>query len=316
MISSRFERSVQVVFFCSLASATLVVPACGGKDAGDRGVLGGGAGASGFVALDFTSCGAPEHYSVEMIDTFEGPTTAAEFTFEESTGRADFWTTNDVCARCTADMDAANALAKDVSAPDEEVEAAWDKYDVCMESCLEVQKPSFEAQGAIPTAALEEEHCGSTRAMRVQSGPFSEWGGAIGTSFSQGTLDVSQWEGISFWARKSPEPDAGRSLFLAITEKHTTEKQKTDPDYACGCTEGDDCDEAAEACDRFGMAVGLSQDWRFFAVPFEKMRQRGYGAPANDMDLEGLMGVAVYYETGTWDFWIDDLGFYRAKTED
>jgi hypothetical protein len=251
---------------------------------------------------DYFSCDAMDGYEFEALYDFESelPDT--------------FYTNNDVCSRCTTLVANANALVAELGAGAPEVDEARAEADECDEECEAVQKISVYTK-PVPSEELPEEHCGSTRALHIVSGPFYDWGGTAGENFP--ARDVSEYDGISFWAKKEPGDEFGRSLFVAITEKHTIDMEKADdagnsnPDYVCGCTRGDDCDPEAEACDRFGVAVGISEQWRFFAIPFQRMRQRGYGVPAPYMDLEALLGFAVYYEAGTWDFWVDDVAFFK-----
>ena len=65
-------------------------------------------------------------------------------------------------------------------------------------------------------------------------------------------------------------------------------------------------------CDRYGAGVGLSPEWRFVKIPFDSLRQRGYGvkSPAGRVLKEELLAFGVYMDVGNWDFWIDQVAFY------
>jgi hypothetical protein len=77
-----------------------------------------------------------------------------------------------------------------------------------------------------PTTAIER--CANprdtaNRAIHIQGGPFLAWGGGVGigmkdfvangslpmNSLERAMLDVSAWEGISFWARRGPDSQSG-----------------------------------------------------------------------------------------------------------
>lgn len=70
-------------------------------------------------------------------------------------------------------------------------------------------------------------------------------------------------------------------------------------------------------CDRFGAGVGLEAKWRFVKIPFAKMRQRGFGvkSPAGRVLREQLMGMSIYVDVGNWDFWIDQVAFYKEPAQ-
>jgi hypothetical protein len=69
----------------------------------------------------------------------------------------------------------------------------------------------------------------------------------------------------------------------------------------------------AMKCDRFGAGVGLEPEWRFVKIPFDSMRQRGYGvkSPAGRLLKEELLAFGIYMDIGNWDFWIDQIAFYK-----
>lgn len=71
-------------------------------------------------------------------------------------------------------------------------------------------------------------------------------------------------------------------------------------------------DPLLSQCDRFGAGVGISTEWRFFKVPFSRMRQRAYGRPSRlDAPDTKILGLEFGLDGENWDFWIDDLAFYR-----
>lgn len=90
-----------------------------------------------------------------------------------------------------------------------------------------------------PTAVLprcSDQPNDQNRAIHIQGGPFLAWGGGVGIGMKnfpevQGTLttmadveseamlDVSAWEGISFWARRGPDSQAG--FRVLVGDKYT-----------------------------------------------------------------------------------------------
>jgi hypothetical protein len=69
-------------------------------------------------------------------------------------------------------------------------------------------------------------------AIHIQGGPFLSWGGGVGigmknfpsvtgsvATIEQAMLDVSEWEGISFWARRGPDSQVG--FRVLVGDKHT-----------------------------------------------------------------------------------------------
>lgn len=316
MVSTRIGCSKGMTRAATVASFAFVLSACGGRQE-DR-TPADEVRAAPTALPDATSCDAPSAYELRPIQDFE----------DDKVGY--FWLSNDVCDSCRGIQDAmgplANQLAairKDGDEPPAELEeqyaALQEQADECAERCQAVQEPDYSS-GDLNTCEVTsdtgkaEPHCGSTRAIHVVAGPFTDWGGVVGTSFET-RANALEWDGITFWARRGNTPGHdGRTVFVAITEKHTTETaSKALANYQCGCTEGPDCDQEEEACDRFGVAVELTPEWRYWVIPFAQMKQRGYGAVAECMDLAELIGVSVYYEKGSWDLWLDDLSFYRAK---
>jgi hypothetical protein len=154
----------------------------------------------------------------------------------------------------------------------------------------------------------------STLALRIRATGLRDWGGVVGKRFDPDNFDGNgadaddvedDWHGLSFWARRGAG-SPGRTMFAAISEYHTHEKCPfCDPDG----------EPVSEACDRFGVGVGLQTDWRFYAIPFASMRQQGYGKPAECLDQDDIIGFGFYFGSGDWDIWIDDIRFYRAPPD-
>lgn len=149
--------------------------------------------------------------------------------------------------------------------------------------------------------------------------------GAGGASY----FDATNWDGLSMWVRKGTGPSAS-SIFASVNERYT------DPSGAALFTPaeagvllkstGAYCDFNAldvvgndgvldpllSQCDRFGAGVGIATEWRFFKVPFTRMRQRAFGRPSLQSTPDPrILGLDFGLDGENWDFWIDDLAFYR-----
>jgi hypothetical protein len=72
----------------------------------------------------------------------------------------------------------------------------------------------------------------------------------------------------------------------------------------------------AEKCDPFGLAVGLTSEWRFVKIPFAQVMQKGFGVPSahGTLDTSELVGLQFALSAGDWDVWIDDVSFYREPS--
>jgi hypothetical protein len=147
--------------------------------------------------------------------------------------------------------------------------------------------------------------------------------GGSGSSY----FDATEWDGLSMWVRKGTGPSAS-SIFASVSDRYT------DPSGAAlfSAAEADlllstgaYCDFSAidvnndqandpllSQCDRFGAGVGIATEWRFFKVPFSRMRQRAFGRPSQQSSPDvRILGLDFGLDGENWDFWIDDLAFYR-----
>ncbi len=152
---------------------------------------------------------------------------------------------------------------------------------------------------------IEGGRCGtSLRAFRMTGRNLRRWGMVFGFNFRGGARDLTAWDGISFWARRGS--GSGRSLFFSVF----------DPDTE---SSGGNCDSESERieekCDAYGVGIGLSEEWRFFAIPFSALRQRGFGVPTDELRLDQILGLNWAADRGDWDVWVDDVALYRASDE-
>lgn len=183
--------------------------------------------------------------------------------------------------------------------------------------------PVSKAQNSLPPEPLPEARCGDEeQAFHFQGENVAlcineatgrlGWGAGIEVNFN-GDIDVSAWDGFAFWIRKGSGPTEAALLFTA-NDFYTTGVTAVDPpEDRCSMAE-----DAADAnkCDAFGVNVTLSDQWTFVRVPFDSMRQKGFGKPSVNrvFDPTTLRRVQVLLTAGTWDFWVDDISVFRAAT--
>jgi hypothetical protein len=152
-------------------------------------------------------------------------------------------------------------------------------------------------------------------------------------------FDAAEWDGISMWVRKGTGPSAS-SIFASVADRFTEpspaaaqlfsaeEAEALLPPGKCpAASMGGPCycnfdaadvdddgttDPLLSQCDRFGAGIGISTEWRFFKVPFARMRQRAYGRPSMlSMPDTRILGLEFGLDGENWDFWLDELAFYR-----
>jgi hypothetical protein len=140
------------------------------------------------------------------------------------------------------------------------------------------------------------------------------WGGGLNITLVNNdetkTFDASAWDGISFWVRKGAGPSKSSLIFLVAdgyTSNILTPCDVSDP--SCGSTVPD-----TDKCDPFGQAVTLTSDWTFYAVRFSTLRQKGFGKPSphGAIDTSTLKRLQFSFTAGDWDFFIDDINFFRV----
>jgi hypothetical protein len=72
--------------------------------------------------------------------------------------------------------------------------------------------------------------------------------------------------------------------------------------------------EPNEQCgDHWTKTVALTNEWRFYTVPFSEMTQQGFAKRFTSIDLTAASLFRFTWEGGWVDYWIDDVRLYRAK---
>lgn len=188
----------------------------------------------------------------------------------------------------------------------------------CRPGCEASQIPTPVFAKPVPATWIQGDgRCGSRYALRVISGPLLDWGMTIGTRFAP-PLDGNEWEGIAFWARVGPltDPETGQAIGRAtvrfeVGERHTHEKFDEGEGPICNPDHTDDTTETG--CDKFGISLVLGPDWELIKLPFDELRQKGWGKQAPYFDKAAVHSGSFQFDRGTWDVWIDDMVLYRRQ---
>ena len=192
-------------------------------------------------------------------------------------------------------------------------DGTWDEID-----------PPASPPAPLPTP-IGVPRCGESEfALHLRAVGLKIWGAALGANLGSACVpagtatgcDASEWDGLALWARRDAEftDDAGvahrsgRTLFVSTADR-----------YSHGnlghCVWDHVRDE--EKCDRFGLGVGLDTEWRFYAIRFDAMKQRGFGKPSPTGQLDRVLyDVNFGVEAGDWEIWLDDVSLFREPRPD
>jgi hypothetical protein len=187
--------------------------------------------------------------------------------------------------------------------------------------------------GYVPVTPLPEERCASSESgmhfwgkdlavcVRPETGRPG-WGAAIDVNLvPEGrTLDASEFDGVVFWARRGPGL-SGSAIIFSVADQFTSGRGALeDPDTGelVRCDTSDPSTASmpvpdAEKCDAFGTTVTLVDKWTYVKVPFVTLRQKGFGLPSplGMLDVTELVRFQFLMSSGDWDFWVDNVAFYR-----
>jgi hypothetical protein len=149
--------------------------------------------------------------------------------------------------------------------------------------------------------------------------PKGGWGCLIGCNLAD---DASGWEGISFWIRQEAEAGSVGTAFMSVSEEHTDPNPDPVTNAPAPCQQDSDpiTGSTAEQCDSFGMGVAVRTEWTFYALPFAKMKQRGYGKGVSQKaflteGLKHLRGFKIDFPpTQDWNIWLDGVAYYKNKS--
>ncbi len=272
------------------------------------------------------NCAAADQYDFVTIEDFES-------------GAATGWyTNNEDCYTCqTATNECLDAGSTDVwvdpSAP--YLADCGAPLNECMQQCLAIQPSPSYGSDPLPAAPIPDGgRCGSNFALQVVGGPFVAADGAVGVRFCPGALDggtcgidASSYDGVAVWMRTAP--GFGNDPRVTVTDRYTdsaNNKLLALGDQAGLTTVPPFCNYNpppatpsglsgySAGCDKFGSYATIDPDWQLYLFPFAEMRQGGWGRQQAQLDLTGIMSIEIDYAQGSWDFWIDDVAFYRSKS--
>jgi hypothetical protein len=194
----------------------------------------------------------------------------------------------------------------------------------CLAECLSVQpSPSFNADQLPAEPIPGGGRCGSVYALHVKAGPFPNWGGNAGTRFPI-PFDASGYDGIAVWMRTAP--GFSNAPKITISDKNTDGQYNMSPPNGGTqlCDPNPNCQVQTSqgnsncynvGCDPFGAYTPMTENWRLFLLSFEEMRQGGWGRQRSAPDLGAILSIQIGFAVGTWDFWVDDIAFYRRKPQ-
>jgi len=221
-------------------------------------------------------CTADSAYELLSFDDFE---------FGAATG---WYTNNEICQTCPMPPD-----------------------EFCSIKCKAIQPSPSYFDDPLPADRIADGgRCASKFAMHVRGGAFIDFGGMLGVQLGQ-PFDASAYEGVSFWARVAP--GSQQTAKLTVSDKYTdTKYNETLP--VPFCNPKTDKLNYREGCDKYGSFVIMNPNWRFFHLPFAEMRQKGFGKNAPPLDVTCIRSIEIGYGVGTWDFWIDDVAFYKPRS--
>lgn len=116
--------------------------------------------------------------------------------------------------------------------------------------------------------------------------------------------DFSDWDGVLVWARKAP--GSYTTIRVRVSDVRTDES-------ACICNPLTNQNDTSDGCDKFGAFISLENDFQAFLIPFREMQQGGWGLSSPGLDTSELMEIGLEHGRGSWNYWIDDVAFYRSK---
>lgn len=291
--------SLRATLVCGLG---LAAAACGGEDAGrptspELPTL-----PDSDHAGRAPNCNATEGLEFFLLDDFE-----------LGAASGGWYTNNDVCEPCQQLIDERieldGALLEHPTNPD--LIARYEQLAVetgaCRERCQAYARPTLFEKPLPAERVLGGARCESAYALRTRGGPFQGWGASLGVQLSP-PVDASEWDGVTFWARRAPE---SRGVVRLEVVDGRTSGLVPEPDGEPFCEASHTEDTLRQGCDKFGTFLNVPVDWQLFTIPWRDLLQGGWGAQAPRLERGDLRSIAFQTARGTWDLWFDDVGFYR-----
>jgi hypothetical protein len=164
------------------------------------------------------------------------------------------------------------------------------------------QWPAPTAPGVpIESSALPNARGASRRAMHTYGDGAMKWHGGIGIDFAfdgehYDTYAAGLYDGVRFWARADTPQRIRVRIGTALT---------TVAEYGGTCE--------FEPCGTHGMDFDIGTEFAEYRVPFNDLQQVSYRRFEADF-LRGQLTNLQFMAVGpSFDFWIDDVSFYRER---
>jgi hypothetical protein len=153
--------------------------------------------------------------------------------------------------------------------------------------------PGAESKGLIDDVGSPESPAHS---LHTSGSGFQRWGAFAATHLNAArshacTYDLSRYAGLHLSIKGEG------SLRVNLGTVPTTP-----------IVDGGSC--SAETCSDYGTSLKLEPDWQSLDLPFDQLAQPDWASPAA-LDLERALRVSFWAERSDFDFWVDDLWFYR-----
>lgn len=181
----------------------------------------------------------------------------------------------------------------------------------CVAECDGTQSPGTAVR-PVPASQIPGGRCGSQMAVHIEAPYLERRGGTLGRQFSAASpFDASEYEGVAFWFRVAP--GSRNTLRLSVPEAHTEEKSLDEAGNPVCIFVSPHKEFTDKSCDKFGKVFLATTDWQLVRIPFDEMRQAGFGKQAPFFDISQIFGLSLDYKEGSWSLWVDDVGFYRKR---
>jgi hypothetical protein len=262
------------------------------------------------------ACNALDGFEIFLLDNFEpGEASIAWYTNNDRTALSDPLPDTDPIpatqipgGRCM-DFEPGDDAPTVCDAPDVERGGCTRPFGLESRSALHIRTGLLTANGgqlgrSLPLTCDPTASACSFGAGPPEIGPCSTGQGSTPPTGGCEGYDLSLWEGVVLWARVGPNSAA--TIKVRVADKATDDK-------GCVCDPYTNQNDSSTGCDKFSAFVPLDDDFRAYFVPFNEMLQGGWGMRSPELDTAGLFSFAVEYGRGSWDLWLDDIGFYRRR---
>jgi hypothetical protein len=174
----------------------------------------------------------------------------------------------------------------------------------------------MSAAGGAP--AVTKGCSASARAVHLFSKEpgFDTWGYNLGIKFEvpkdgvPDYKDASDWDGVAFWMKRTPGAPNYAPVFVVKDDDQTGDNIVLE-EHPAACKSGV---AEEELCDAYGNGVSPSgTDWELILLPFDEMVQRSFGKPFASLHKDKIFGLGFYLEGKVWDFWVDEMMYFRKK---